>query len=280
MTDDLGRAANHMMYLRTVAEGDIVHLEEKEKTYQGSWKKRGGVGAFMMLARKWDRIENLLGSLFNVFAHIEAKPDGSDGTVLAEIRDLRRYLLLVEAEMVARGVVTYDTGSLTNEMTGRKTGIGAEQQFSGIPVLTVGDPPPSSLSGGSFVDRFGFRVVEGDLVGYSEPTYDMKGNVTWNFMGRGVVSNIRQGMATISYKNGVSSYKNGVSETVDIVKLRKIHSPVPAEDSNRHADRVPRPGEFQELRSALNDYEYNHLPIHQRIHYLWRDERQEWVLKK
>lgn len=41
----------------------------------------------------------------NIFAKIREKPDGEDGSVLAEIRDLRRYLLLVEAEMTARGVV-------------------------------------------------------------------------------------------------------------------------------------------------------------------------------
>jgi hypothetical protein len=41
----------------------------------------------------------------NIFAMIRKAPDGADGTVLAEVRDLRRYLLLVEAEMMARGVV-------------------------------------------------------------------------------------------------------------------------------------------------------------------------------
>jgi hypothetical protein len=41
----------------------------------------------------------------DIFAKIEEKPKGEDGTVLAVIRDLRRYLILVEAEMVSRGVV-------------------------------------------------------------------------------------------------------------------------------------------------------------------------------
>lgn len=43
--------------------------------------------------------------LSDVFRMIETNPGGADGTVLAEVRDLRRYLLLVEAEMVSRGVV-------------------------------------------------------------------------------------------------------------------------------------------------------------------------------
>jgi hypothetical protein len=64
----------------------------------------------MMLARKWDRLENMLAEndlgydIFRAIA-LERNMQGSDGTVLAEVRDLRRYLLLVEAEMVARGAV-------------------------------------------------------------------------------------------------------------------------------------------------------------------------------
>lgn len=42
----------------------------------------------------------------NIFAIIRRDPSGADGSALAEVRDLRRYLLLVEAEMVARRVVT------------------------------------------------------------------------------------------------------------------------------------------------------------------------------
>lgn len=41
----------------------------------------------------------------DIFAMIEADPSGADGTVLAVMRDARRYFTLVEAEMVARGVV-------------------------------------------------------------------------------------------------------------------------------------------------------------------------------
>jgi hypothetical protein len=104
----------HMNYLRAVANSDIESLQHKEKTYQGSWKKRGGCGAFFMLARKWDRIENILNRAeyrWDIFAVMDTESDhegdeGEDGTLLAEIRDLRRYLMLVEAEMMARGVVS------------------------------------------------------------------------------------------------------------------------------------------------------------------------------
>jgi hypothetical protein len=99
---------DHMTYLTHVNRSDRLVLKHKEATYGGSWKKRGGVGAFMMMARKWDRLENIVAHLhhYDVFDAILTHPHGNDGTVLAEVRDLRRYLLLVEAEMVARGVVS------------------------------------------------------------------------------------------------------------------------------------------------------------------------------
>ena len=47
----------------------------------------------------------------DIFGRIQSEnPEGPDGTVLAEVRDLRRYLLLVEAEMVARGAVAAPPG--------------------------------------------------------------------------------------------------------------------------------------------------------------------------
>lgn len=41
----------------------------------------------------------------DIFRRIGANPEGEDGTVLACVRDLRCYLTLVEAEMMAEGVV-------------------------------------------------------------------------------------------------------------------------------------------------------------------------------
>ena len=50
----------------------------------------------MMLARKWDRIENQTNKQgYDMFAAIFA--DTSDTGLLDDIRDLRRYLLLVES---------------------------------------------------------------------------------------------------------------------------------------------------------------------------------------
>lgn len=56
----------------------------------------------------------------DIFAKIEEKPDGSDGTVLACVRDLRRYLTLIEAEMVSRGVVQIEASAPAQEYPGLK----------------------------------------------------------------------------------------------------------------------------------------------------------------
>jgi hypothetical protein len=86
---------------------DHISLCEAEKAYADSWKKRGGVGAFMMLARKWDRIENLtLKYAYDIFSTIEKHPEKTG--VIDDIRDLRRYLLLIEAEMVRYGSIVPD----------------------------------------------------------------------------------------------------------------------------------------------------------------------------
>lgn len=94
--------------LQVVADSDCDALERAQKNYGNSWKNRGGVGAFMMLARKWDRLEKLLSagvegvrSKYDIFEAIET--DKRAEGVIDDIRDLRRYLMLVEAEAIAMG---------------------------------------------------------------------------------------------------------------------------------------------------------------------------------
>ena len=83
-------------FIDALANADVTALEEAQKSYGDSWRSRGGVGAFMMLARKWDRIENQVKKQgWDVFKTIYDDP--SDKGILDDIRDLRRYLLLVEA---------------------------------------------------------------------------------------------------------------------------------------------------------------------------------------
>ena len=87
--------------------GNLSHqvaeqLHVSEQSYGDSWRKRGGVGAFMMLARKWDRLEKQVEEHgYDIFKAIETdtRPEG----IIDDIRDLRRYLLLVDAHMQTKG---------------------------------------------------------------------------------------------------------------------------------------------------------------------------------
>jgi hypothetical protein len=82
--------------IKKLANEDVKHLKKAEKSYGDSWMLRGGVGAFMMLCRKWDRIENQTKKEnYDIFQTV--KNDLSKTGILDDIRDLRRYLLLVES---------------------------------------------------------------------------------------------------------------------------------------------------------------------------------------
>ena len=88
--------------VKEVTTSDVHKLHEAEKSYGNSWKQRGGVGAFMMLARKWDRLEKQVEEHgYDVFKAIESdtRPEG----IIDDIRDLRRYLLLVDAHIQTKG---------------------------------------------------------------------------------------------------------------------------------------------------------------------------------
>lgn len=97
MSDITKSDALFIYRMTAVSEQDRKVLLEKNRDYGESWKKRGGVGAYMMLARKWDRIENLAKDAgFDIFELYRRNP----GDVRDDIKDLRRYLILVEQEMM------------------------------------------------------------------------------------------------------------------------------------------------------------------------------------
>jgi hypothetical protein len=91
-----------ILLVEAVSTEDVRRLHIAEQSYGDSWKQRGGVGAFMMLARKWDRLEKqVLAAKYDIFAAAQkdTRPEG----VLDDIRDQRCYLLLVEAELEREG---------------------------------------------------------------------------------------------------------------------------------------------------------------------------------
>jgi len=81
--------------MRDIAQKDLEALKRAEESYGSSWRRRGGVGAFMMLARKFDRIEHQSEKHgWDIFEAGEAFK--GEAGLLDDIRDLRRYLILVE----------------------------------------------------------------------------------------------------------------------------------------------------------------------------------------
>lgn len=90
--------------LGAIAAEDAAGLKKAGESYGSSWKKSGGVNAYCMLKRKWDRIiqqcekPEISLDIFRAAFH-DKRSEG----IIDDIRDLRRYLLLVEAELRARG---------------------------------------------------------------------------------------------------------------------------------------------------------------------------------
>ena len=85
--------------LVSISENDTEVLINKDAEYGSSWKRRGGIGAFMMLARKWDRLEEQVKKhSYDIFAAIKA--DSREEGIIDDLRDLRRYGLLIESETV------------------------------------------------------------------------------------------------------------------------------------------------------------------------------------
>ena len=81
--------------MKEVAQNDLEALKRAETSYGDSWRRRGGVGAFMMLARKFDRIEHQSEKHgWDIFEAGEVYK--GEAGLLDDIRDLRRYLILVE----------------------------------------------------------------------------------------------------------------------------------------------------------------------------------------
>ena len=86
--------------MKGIAQKDLEALSRAETSYGDSWRRRGGVGAFMMLARKFDRIEHQSEKHgWDVFKACEVYV--GEAGLLDDIRDLRRYLLLVEDYILA-----------------------------------------------------------------------------------------------------------------------------------------------------------------------------------
>jgi hypothetical protein len=92
---------SYLDYLSSIAQSDVDGLKKAHESYGDSCLRRGGVGLFMMFARKWDRLENQVKKLaYDIFE--ASSQDTREEGILDDIRDLRRYLLICEAEIMRR----------------------------------------------------------------------------------------------------------------------------------------------------------------------------------
>ena len=108
--------SDYLNLLDGVAQADVKKLKTAQKSYGNSWKKRGGVSAFMMLSRKWDRLEIQTEQHgYDIFKAIE-EDQRAEG-ILDDLKDLRQYLMLVEADIQCRQVVEPSGGYVKVEMT-------------------------------------------------------------------------------------------------------------------------------------------------------------------
>lgn len=100
--------------IKGIAQKDLEALSRAQSSYGDSWRRRGGIGAFMMLARKFDRIEHQSEKHgWNIFEAGEVYK--GEAGLLDDIRDLRRYLLLVEDYILTNTIEIDDELSDTEE---------------------------------------------------------------------------------------------------------------------------------------------------------------------
>lgn len=86
--------------IREIGQQDLFVLDEKGKSYGASWRAWGGAGAFINMARKWDRlVVAVVAADTNIF-HAYAR-DQREESILDDVRDLRRYLLLIEEHLTS-----------------------------------------------------------------------------------------------------------------------------------------------------------------------------------
>jgi len=81
--------------LNKVAFDLVETLRTKGAQYGNSWISRGGVGAFMMMTRKIDRIINQLKKppIYDIVEH--CRIDTRDEGIQDDLRDLTAYCLLI-----------------------------------------------------------------------------------------------------------------------------------------------------------------------------------------
>jgi len=105
---DMKRYGRQLHRLNVITEELVKFVNDKDIQYGSSWRKRGGAGAFMVIARKWDRVEQACETRhpakYDIFDVFEA--DGRSETILDDCLDLVGYLLILVEHMIEIGHVS------------------------------------------------------------------------------------------------------------------------------------------------------------------------------
>lgn len=95
---------DYSKFIPAIANRDVELVLRKDKEYGASWLEYGGIGAFFVTVRKWDRIRNQLHRHgWDVF---KAYADGTTSEAFADtVMDLRGYLFNWEARAIELDLV-------------------------------------------------------------------------------------------------------------------------------------------------------------------------------
>lgn len=98
-------------------KSDCDELRAKDQAYGGSWCQRGGQGAFFMLSRKADRLQQIVAKHGDDIEEIRVLTDVGGETLADTLGDLRRYLILCVSYRRAPFRKPVDTSGTTETST-------------------------------------------------------------------------------------------------------------------------------------------------------------------
>lgn len=137
--DELIKKFPWLGHLREESNKIVDTLWQKEQHYAGSWQKRGGVGACMMLSRKWDRIEEITkNNGYDIFKVLQ----NNTGDVKDDVEDLVGYLLLCLAFNRLVSENSEGTAPQSSSFAEPKMSMGMENPFGFSPSLDSIPPGP------------------------------------------------------------------------------------------------------------------------------------------
>lgn len=114
---DITDVVTEMPKLHLIATNDAKILVQADQQYGSSWLKRGGTGAYIVGIRKADRMEQQLakhGGNLRLAVQHDQRPEG----IINDLRDLRRYFYLWEANAQELGFYATEMAHVVPELAG------------------------------------------------------------------------------------------------------------------------------------------------------------------